>query len=435
MTTLSHDLIKLIRGKSIESTHLERAAVFALDAVANAVAGRNTEAGRKLLQWGAGQGGDAGRRAFVTGGLVHILETDDLHRASVTHPGCVVVPAALAVAERQGSSGIDMLKAVLHGFEAMCRIGMAVGPAHYRMWHNTSTCGPFGSAMATASLLDLSDGQAVHALGNAGTQSSGLWQFLQTGAMSKHLHAGRAAEAGIVAADLAALDFTGAPAILEGDKGFFAAACPDADPAAVVAKPGSPWQLTSTSIKPWPCCRHTHPAIDAALELHNELAGQGIESVTVQTYQAAMDICDRPQPKGEYEARFSLQHCVAVALDAGSVGFGSFTREVRERLARLRGCIDMSVEEPYLSGYPASWGSGVTVETKDGRTLSSRRSAAKGDPEMALTDQEMTARAEMLLDFAGYDSAGTRRVIDGVLGLAGEAHSPDRIGFITQQLR
>ena len=100
MTTLSHDLIKLIRGKSIESTHLERAAVFALDAVANAVAGRNTEAGRKLLQWGAGQGGDAGRRAFVTGGLVHILETDDLHRASVTHPGCVVVPAALAAGRR-----------------------------------------------------------------------------------------------------------------------------------------------------------------------------------------------------------------------------------------------------------------------------------------------------------------------------------------------
>ncbi len=435
VTTLSHDLIRLIRGKAIEKTHLERAAVFALDAVANALAGRNTEAGRKLLQWGAGQGGDAGRRAFVTGGLTHILETDDLHRASVTHPGCVVVPAALAVAERQGSSGIDMLRSVLHGFEAMCRVGMAVGPAHYRVWHNTATCGPFGSAMATASLLDLSDEQAVYALGNAGTQSAGLWQFLQTGAMSKHLHAGRAAEAGIVAADLAALDFTGAPAILEGDKGLFAATCPDADPAKVVAGSGSQWQLTFTSIKPWPCCRHAHPAIDAALELHHELAGRGIESVTVQTYQAAMDVCDRPQPNSEYEARFSLQHCVAVALDAGSVGFESFTTEVRERFARLRGCIDTSVAEPYASAYPASWGSGVTVKTKDGRTLSSTRSGARGDPELALTDHEMTTKAGMLLDFAGYDAAGARKVIDGVLGLADESRSPHILGYISQQLR
>src|SRR5690606_14080258 len=127
-----------------------------------------------------------------------------------------------------------------------CRVGMAVGPAHYRVWHNTATCGPYGSAMAAAELLGLDDVQAVHALGNAGTQSAGLWQFLETGAMSKHLHAGRAAEAGIVAAELAARGFTGAPAILEGEKGFFAGACPDARPEALLADPAAPWQLRLT---------------------------------------------------------------------------------------------------------------------------------------------------------------------------------------------
>ncbi len=113
----------------------------------------------------------------------------------------------------------------------------------------------------------------MHALGNAGTQSSGLWQFIETGAMSKHLHAGRAAEAGVTAAELAALGFTGPPAILEGAKGLFAGACPDADPDAVTRDPNAPWQLRATSIKPWPCCRHTHPAIDAAIELHGRLGG------------------------------------------------------------------------------------------------------------------------------------------------------------------
>ena len=208
---LSQELIQLIRNKAISAADLQRATIYTLDAVANALAGRNTVPGKKLLQWGSRQGADAGRRALVVGGLTHILESDDLHRASVTHPGCVVPPAAFCVAERDKNSGTEILHSILHGFEAMCRVGMGVGGAHYRIWHNTATCGPYGSAMAVASLLNLSEEQAVHALGNAGTQSAGLWQFLETGAMSKHLHAGRAAEAGIVAADLAALGFTGPP--------------------------------------------------------------------------------------------------------------------------------------------------------------------------------------------------------------------------------
>lgn len=432
--TLTQQLISLIRNKPISQSDLERAAVFTLDAIANTLGGRNSEPGRKLLQWGAAQGNDAGRKALVAGGLTHILETDDLHRASVTHPGCVVVPAVFALAEREGSSGRDMLKAILHGFEAMCRVGAGVGPAHYRIWHNTATCGPFGSAMAAAALLDLNDDQAMYALGNAGTQSSGLWEFLATGAMSKHLHAGRAAEAGIVAADLAVLDFTGPPAILEGEKAFFAATCADAQPGKVTADPDAPWQLTETSIKPWPSCRHTHPAIDAALELHHKLAGREIASVEVDTYQAAMDVCDRPQPDSEYAAKFSIYHCVAAALDAGEVVFESFSAAGRKRLSSLRDRITAVVADPYASDYPVSWGSAVTVVTADGERLTAKRTGAKGDPELALSNEEMVIKAKMLLDHAGFDEAGAQRIVDGVLGLAEEEGSPDIVRQVCQQL-
>ena len=147
---LSHDLIQLIRSKPITASDLQRATLYTLDAVANALAGRNTVAGKKLLQWGSQQGADAGRRALVAGGLTHILETDDLHRASVTHPGCIVPAAVFCVAEREGSSGVAVLRSILQGFEAMCRVGMAVGPGHYKIWHNTATCGPYGSAVAIA---------------------------------------------------------------------------------------------------------------------------------------------------------------------------------------------------------------------------------------------------------------------------------------------
>ena len=212
--TLTESLISLIRNKTVTKKDLHKTALFTLDAVANLVAGRNSIPGKKLLEWGLKRQEDAARRAFLMGGLMHILEVDDVHRASVVHTGCVTVPVALSLAMDKHISGADFLRAVLYGFEAASRVGMSVGPSHYKIWHNTATCGPYGSALTAATLLDLTDEQSVHALGNAGTQSSGFWEFLKTGAMSKHLHAGRAAEAGLVAAELAALDFTGAPKIL-----------------------------------------------------------------------------------------------------------------------------------------------------------------------------------------------------------------------------
>ena len=423
-TTLTQGLVRLIRDRPVRADDLWRAALLVLDAIANALAGRVTGPGGILRRWAAAHGGDAGREALLIGGLVHILETDDLHRASVVHPGCVVVPAAIAVGRRRASRGSAVLKAVLHGFEACCRVGMAVGPAHYRVWHNTATCGPFGSAMATAALLGLDDDRCVDALGNAGTQSAGLWQFLETGAMSKHLHAGRAAEAGVVAAELAALGFTGPAAILEGEKGLFAGACPDPDPGAVLDVPDGPWQVHETSIKPWPSCRHTHPAIDAALEVAESLRGATIERIDVNTYGAALDVCDRPRPGSEYEAKFSLQHCVAAALTDAEIGFGSFDGAARTRLAELSSRTTVIAGEPFSAAYPAAWGAGVSVLTADGNRLAAERTACRGDPERPLDDAQMTEKAKRLMAHGGLDEAVAEAVTASVLALADDAPLP-----------
>ena len=248
--SLTRQLVGLIREKRASEADLAAASLFVLDTLACAIGGRNAPPSRMLAAIAPAEQGDTARRAFLLGGLSHILEMDDLHRDSVTHPGCVVIPAAWAVAEERNMGGRAFLKAVLDGYEACCRVGMAVGKAHYRVWHNTSTCGPFGSAMAVASLIGLGENESVWALGNAGTQSSGLWEFLATGAMSKHLHTARGAESGVLAAYLAREGFTGPERILEGEKGLFAGACPDPVPEAVAADPGRPWQLTRTSIKP-----------------------------------------------------------------------------------------------------------------------------------------------------------------------------------------
>ncbi|MBX2884920.1 MAG: MmgE/PrpD family protein, partial [Granulosicoccus sp.] len=357
--TLTTQLVDLIRAKPITDADLQRASFLFLDALATAYAGSRTPVGKRLIDWVNQDGINTRTQAFLVGALTHITETDDLHRQSVTHPGCIVVPAVLALGAKHQFNDRQMLEATIRGFEAMCRIGNAVGPQHYKIWHNTATCGPFGSAYAVADLLGLSAEQTVNALGNAGTQSSGLWQFLESGAMSKHLHAGRGSEAGVLAAELAALGFTGPADILEGEQGMFKAMCPDADPEKVLVDADNEWQLQLTSIKPWPSCRHTHPTIDAALEIHNLLGNSVVESVNVDTYQAALDICNRTETANEYQAKFSLQHCVSKALMDGEVTLNSFDEAARADSADMRLKVNVNAVDPYKTDYPVSWGASV----------------------------------------------------------------------------
>lgn len=415
--SLSRNLVRLIREKEVGRSDLEAAALFVLDTLACALGALKTEPARMLGAVAPPHRGDTARRAFYLGGLAHILEMDDLHRDSVTHPGCVVIPAAWAVAEERDLGGREFLRAVLAGYEACCRVGRAVGKAHYRVWHNTSTCGPFGAALAAAELLGLDEDQSVWALGNAGTQSSGLWEFLVEGAMSKHLHTGRAAESGLLAAFLAEQGFTGAELILEGEKGFFAGLCPDPHPAAITAHPERPWELTRTSIKPWARCRHTHPAIDAALELRGELADVPITRVKVGAYRAALDVCDRPLPQDPYSAKFSLQHCVAAALSDAQVMQSSFNAPARARLADMRATVEVMLAPEIDAAYPQAWGASLTAETGDGRTLHALRRHAKGDPENPLTAEELAAKARGLLRESGMPDRNAEALIEAILAL------------------
>lgn len=432
-SSLTAQLSATIMARPISERDLQVAALFTLDAIANIVAGRNSVQGRKLLAWqssmssGSNYQIDRARVAFLYGSLCHILEVDDLHRASVVHPGCIVVPAVFAMAA--GLEGKAALTAIIRGFEACCRVGMSVGPGHYQIWHNTATCGPYGSAMAVASLLNLDQSQCVDALGNAGSQSAGLWQFLDTGAETKHLHAGRGAEAGLVAATLAQCGFTGAPEILEGNRGFFRATCPNPDDSKLIPSDSDPWQLHQTSIKPWPSCRHTHPAIECSLAVHKQLPSlASVRAVKISTYQAALDLCDRPEVDSAYAGKFSLQHCVATALSNGSVGFESFEPEARRAASDLRAKITVLKEQQFQSDYPVHWGSRVEVSLDDGSVISHEVTDARGDPELPLSRSEMIKKAQGLLAFGEHPEPD--RLIEDVLAMAETGNVPDVSGIL-----
>jgi len=419
-------------GTDLPPSVVNDAQYYTLDWLGSAIAGTVTEPGRMLLAQAASQAGkgatviglgeerNADLAALTNGGLSHIVEMDDLDRGSVVHPAAPVIPAALAVAEREQASGLDFLTAVVLGYEVAIRIGEAVGRSHYRFWHNTATCGVFGSAAAAGWLLGLDAEQMVWALGNAGTMAGGLWEFIADGAMSKHLHAGRAASSGLLAADLARRGFTGARRILEGERGFFAATSSDARPELVTQGlvPGmADYKISGVSIKPYPSCRHTHPARDAALALRQQhfFVLDQIARIEVETYQAALDLIDNPDPTHSYAAKFSLQYCVACALARGRVGLDDFRSEVLgdEAVRGLMARMSVGLSEELDEHYPQEWPARVRVALADGRELARLVKVPKGDPENPLTQAELEEKFRLLIAGTGYEEMADA-LVEGV---------------------
>jgi 2-methylcitrate dehydratase PrpD len=270
--------------------------------------------------------------ALVNGVSAHAFELDDYHNAKL-HPGAVVIPAALALAEALGSSGEQLVTAIAAGYEVMIRSSLALEPsaARLRGWHLTGACGPFGAAAACAVLLKLDVEKTAWALGLAGTQGAGLWAFNADGAMSKRLHAGKAAHAGVLAAELAASGFSGPTQIYEFcDGGFLKAFSDKSDVAPLTHELGKTWHLDKVSIKPYSCCGSTHAYIDAALEIRKRLGNRWDVSRPVRVgmskvvdVQCGFDY----KPSTALNAQMSLRYCLAAALTDGQALPGQFTDE------------------------------------------------------------------------------------------------------------
>ncbi|HEY7489763.1 MAG TPA: MmgE/PrpD family protein [Candidatus Tectomicrobia bacterium] len=216
--------------------------------------------------WLQGFRGPANTVALGLGVMMHSFELDDYHSGAKLHPGAVVIPAALAVAERQGASGRDVLRAIVAGYELRSRTSLAAGALSMRRrgWHITGLCGTFGAAAAAGHLLGLDSLQMANALGLAGTQSAGLFAFTCDGANSKRLYPGRAAQSGVFAAELVARGFTGPTAVLEYEDGGFCCAVADASHLELLTRGlGEDYVTAGVSLKPYACCGSMHSSIDA----------------------------------------------------------------------------------------------------------------------------------------------------------------------------
>ena len=358
--------------------------------------------------------------ALINGAASHSVEFDDIYRDAGYHPGSPTISAALAAAQASNATGERFLRAVIVGYETSTRIGVAVMPSHYRFWHTTGTVGAFGAAASAATALNLNHEQFMHAVATVGTFAAGLKQAFLSQAMSKPLHGGHAADAGILAALAASKGVTGALDILEGKEGFGNAMSVDPDWSKVTLGLGSDYHINHVTFKNHGCCGHTFPSIDGVLHLmqHHKLQPKDVRKITLATYKAGLDIIDNATPEGEYQAKFSLQYTVAHAAVYGSVRLNAFLPD-RLQDAEVRAMMQkvVCVADPELSkGYPGQRAAQVDIETVDGRKLAHFQPYRKGDPEMPLTDEELNGKFMELAEPVLGD-IGAKRLLEQLWAL------------------
>ncbi|MBI2294988.1 MAG: MmgE/PrpD family protein [Betaproteobacteria bacterium] len=377
--------IARLRYQDLPQRTREVARLAILDTIGCGVYGYATPWAKTLLKWAQsvvvrgeatvwGEAAPSLRVAdasLVNGTSSHAFELDDYHNSKL-HAGAVVVPAAVAMAEKLGSDGERLVTAIAAGYEVMIRSSLALNPsaARLRGWHLTGVCGPFGAAAACASLMALNEEQTAWALGLAGTQGAGLWAFNADGTMSKRFHAGKAAHSGVIAAELAALGFTGPTQIYEFHDGGVLKAFSDAsDPAPLTAGLGAVYQLDTNRIKPYSCCGSTHSYVDAAFELRRRLGTPWDVKRRVRAGMAkVVDVqCGFPYlPGTALNAQMSLRYCVAAALLEGQVLPPQFSdaKLSDPALTELAQRIELEHDPQLDQLYPARFAAWVAAEDK-----------------------------------------------------------------------
>lgn len=417
----------------------DRAHLLILDWLGCAVGGNRDRVARIALQlaremgpeqgrseWVGGQGGSSPMwAAFLNAVAGHVLEQDDLHPSSVAHLGTVVIPAALAAAQGIGASGEDLVCGVVAGYEVGARVGEFLGPSHYEIFHTTGTAGALAAAAAVGRVLRLGPQPMAYALGNAGTEAAGLWQFMQDGADSKAMHAGNAAWQGVAAAFLARAGLRGSPRILEGSQGLGAALSRNPNSDALHDGLGRRWATTEVALKVHACCRHTHPSIDALLKAQREhgLSAGDIESVEAHVHRAALDVLEPVvDPKDPHEARFCMPFVLSLAALHGAADIDGFQQllhdpEVRGWMPRVSMTLDPEID----AAYPRQWRGRVVIQLRSGDRILSEVADPLGDPARPLGLAEVEAKMMRLVAFGGGEAAHVGAVSAAVRGLGPSA--------------
>jgi len=347
---------------------------------------------------GEAQGMSAPLAAMLNGAYGHSLDFDDTHQLGSLHPGVCVIPASLAVAEITGAQGPDIVAAIVAGYDVACRLGLAVDPeSHYaRGFHPTATCGVFGAAAAAGRLLGLSAERMAAAFGLAASQAAGSLQYLENGSWNKRLQPGFAAARGIESAILAQEGVVGAAEAIEGRLGFLHGYSDLPHPEQALAALGSRYEILRTALKPYPCCRYAHSALDGIRRLfgQGDLQPDEVERLEVGLNDSGMRLIGAPEdrkrnPQNVVDGQFFVG---AVAALHGNMGWDDY---------RYLGDPAVHAFSDRITAVPTPvQGMGCTIKAhlRDGRVVEREVATPKGEPEVPMSPDEVRAK---FMDLAG----------------------------------
>ena len=353
--------------------------------------------------WGTAETFSTGHAALANGIAAHVLDFDDTHTDSILHGSAIIVPVVMALGHELDAKGSDLVTAFVAGWEVAARVGLASkGSFHKRGFHTTSIAGVFGAAAAAAKLLGLTPEQGAHALGIAGSQASGINEYLSNSSSAKCIHTGWSAHAGILAARLAKGGMTGPMSVFEGRDGILRAygEPENADVGALTADLGTRWEATRISIKPYPCCHFAHAFVDCV----GALAAKGIKPSDVAALHCVVPeielalICEpwgeKLKPGSPYAAKFSLPFMLASRLVDGRFGHQTFEAPnlKRAELLDLASRVTYRVAREGETPFPRTFPGWVEATLADGRKVVERLDVNAGHPDNPLTLDQVAAK-------------------------------------------
>jgi len=415
-TNLILDLLgSMIGSKEIESSRIAAELALELDGPKEStIIGHN----RKVA---------APHAAFANAIQGYAFDFTDDHNQSNSHSSAATVPVSLALGEKLGASGKEVVEAVALGNEMVCRLGSAfLGKTYYQGFHPTSTCGTFGATVSAAKLLKLDVEQTVHSLGIAGSQVGGLMAWNTSGSYTKRLQAGHPALVGIMSAMMAQKGFNGPPAIFEGEDGFLQAYSynREYDTNWITDGLGETWAFVKTSIKVYPCCRYSAGHLDACLEVANQHRPDPdkIDRILIRSSDYTIRLLARPRkmdPQNVVDTQFSMPWQAAIALIDRKIDVDTFVEENIHRpdVRQLMGKVAWEVDDEFERRYPEHYSCAVTVTMGDGTAYTSVVDDPKGDWRNPVTQEELEEKFINLAMREIKDEERVGRIVDFVTGI------------------
>ncbi len=346
--------------------------------------------------------------SLVNGVFAHSLDLDDGHRYAQLHPGCSVIPAALSVSEFRNKTGKDFLSAIVAGYQVSILMGMISNPEHRNLgFHSTGTCGTYGATAASCRAIDLEFDDVVNAFGLAGTQTAGLLESDHAGSPAKHLHAGKAAQSGVMSAMLSENGFEGAPSIIDGNEGFLNAMVIPGNVSFPTIESyenrldkiimNGNYHIMDVYFKKYPICRHLHSSVDAAIEIYNQMVSKDVKtedivSINVKTYEIASEH-DNYNPNTVEAVRQSLPFAIAISLLNGDLNVNNL--EINPKIKSLATKVVLENDKEMDKLYPLKRPSKVNISTKnDSYTCSV--DLPMGEPEHPFNQHEILEKFHYL---------------------------------------